>query len=87
MFCAILTLFIPVASKGDMWFLFAIRVFQGLAAGVTYPCLPPMIMRLVDKKTQIKSYKKGETFYNLIHIVNYLYTNSQPTFFFQMGTG
>ena len=44
-FCAILTLLMPIASKKDIWIVFTMRVFQGLAAGVTYPCLPPMIMR------------------------------------------
>ena len=45
LFCAILTLVVPVASKASLWFLFALRVLQGLAAGVTYPSLPPLIMR------------------------------------------
>ena len=44
-FCALLTLLIPIASKENMWIAFTMRVLQGLAAGVTYPCLPPMIMR------------------------------------------
>ena len=45
LFCAILTLIAPVASKTNYWFLFTLRVLQGLAAGVTYPSLPPLIMR------------------------------------------
>ena len=45
MFIALLTLLIPVASKENLWIVFTLRVLQGLAAGVTYPCLPPMIMK------------------------------------------
>ena len=51
--CAILTLLIPIAAKENIWIVFTMRVFQGLAAGVTYPCLPPMIMRLVDSRVII----------------------------------
>ena len=43
--CALITLVIPVASKVSLWLVFALRVLQGLAAGVTYPSLPPLIMR------------------------------------------
>ena len=43
--CAIITLTIPVASKVSLWLIFTLRVLQGLAAGVTYPSLPPMITR------------------------------------------
>ena len=45
LFSAIVTLVMPVASKQSMWIVFTLRVLQGLASGVTYPCLPPMIMR------------------------------------------
>ena len=45
LFCALLTLLLPIASKQSIWIVFILRIFQGLAAGVTYPCLPPMIMR------------------------------------------
>ena len=43
--CSILTLIIPIASKENIWIVFVMRVFQGLAAGVTFPSLPPMITR------------------------------------------
>jgi MFS family permease len=43
--CSILTLIIPIASMENIWLVFAIRVCQGLAAGVTFPSLPPMITR------------------------------------------
>jgi len=42
---AILSLFIPVVSNMDWQGLLVLRIFQGLAESVTYPCLPPMIMR------------------------------------------
>ena len=45
LFSAVLALLIPAGSKGNLWIVFAIRVLQGLAAGVTYPSLPPMITR------------------------------------------
>ena len=45
LFGAIITLIIPVASKQNLWIVFALRILQGLAAGVTYPSLPPMVMR------------------------------------------
>ena len=48
LFVALTTLLIPVASRQGIWIVFALRVIQGLAAGVTYPCLPPMIMRCVN---------------------------------------
>ena len=67
-FIAILTLLIPVASKSSMWMIFAVRVFQGLAAGVTYPCLPPMISRWVTKSTLVRDIKHQmhqDTIYNL----------------------
>ena len=43
--CSILSLLLPVASKESLWISFAMRVGQGLVAGVTFPSLPPMIMR------------------------------------------
>ena len=48
--CSVLTLFLPLTSKSGLWITFAIRVLQGLASGVTYPCLPPMITRLVKSQ-------------------------------------
>ena len=45
LFSAVLALLIPAGSKENLWIVFTIRVLQGLAAGVTYPSLPPMITR------------------------------------------
>ena len=42
---SIISMLIPIASNQPIWLLFAMRVFQGLFAGVTFPSLPPMIMR------------------------------------------
>ena len=44
MFCSILTIIIPPIVLSDkMWLIFTIPLFHGLAASVTYKCLPPMI--------------------------------------------
>ena len=45
LFTSLLALFIPISSKSDVRLVFTITLLQGLASGVTYPCLPPMIMR------------------------------------------
>ena len=45
LFCSILTLLIPIVSNESIWLVFALRVLQGLANGVTYPSLPPLVMR------------------------------------------
>ena len=42
---SILTFFIPLGAKKDFRILFAIRFLQGVVGSVTYPSLPPMIMR------------------------------------------
>ena len=43
--CSILSLLLPIASKESLWISFALRMCQGLVGGVTFPSLPPMIMR------------------------------------------
>ena len=48
MICALSNFFIPLAAKQSLWGVFVIRLIQGLAGGVTYPCLAPMIMRLIN---------------------------------------
>ena len=52
LFCSLLTLVIPVAAKQNIWFVFGLKVMQGVASGVTYPSLPPLIMRQVNKLLQ-----------------------------------
>lgn len=43
--CSILSLLLPIASKESLWISFGMRICQGLVAGVTFPSLPPMIMK------------------------------------------
>ena len=57
--CSVLTLFLPLTSKSGLWLTFATRVLQGLASGVTYPCLPPMITRLVKSQRTCFQRAKG----------------------------
>ena len=39
----------PLAASYNIWCLFALRVFQGILEGVTYPCLNPMTARWVPE--------------------------------------
>ena len=48
--CSVLSLLLPIASKESLWISFAMRICQGLVAGVTFPSLPPMIMRYLSFK-------------------------------------
>ena len=43
--CSILSLLLPIGSKESLWISFGMRICQGLVAGVTFPSLPPMIMK------------------------------------------
>ena len=42
---ALLTFVTPLTATLDLWALVAIRVVVGLAESVTYPSLPPLIVR------------------------------------------
>ena len=52
-FAAILVILTPWAAHGGVWVLVALRFVMGLIEGVTYPSLPPLIVKYVSKNFNI----------------------------------
>ena len=42
---AVFTLITPIAAKSSLYFLYAVRVIEGLGEGVTFPAMLAMIAR------------------------------------------